>query len=580
MMLLDIESILSDCDILEDICVLECKNFKTQKYERIFKGQLIINDEKKISIIICIPEKWYRDLVDIYIEDYDKIEFLPHIDNKGKLCLFELEGILIDQNLPGILLQSLFRARDILADGFSKNNAEDFIKEFELYWCQLPEIRMLNFVVPVGDCCKIVKCTLKKHPQRKREKQFEYLKRIHSSTIYVGETVDVLKRWKLGKTSIINAAYFIITPAVKIFPPDIRKPVSLAFLNELLKYVSSKDIVNILPSLSKNKVIIFEIRQPMGILNFIGFLVEDGRLEKSDGTYSLSSVSRLQPLAVHRSDKKYLMMRAAQPDINAKKKILVVGCGSIGGYLTYELAKIGFEDITIVDDDYLFEENIFRHILGMEYVSKYKCVAMEEYIRKNIPEVSIKSLVAKFEDAVLDEDIGLKDYDMIISATGNHNLNRWLNSYVFNHRIDVPIIYAWNEVYGIGNHIAYFRYGNNGCYECLFGRDEITGELYDKSSYCEPGQKIVQNVGGCGKTYVPYGDMISLKTALMCTEIIRDVLSGELVDNLLVSVKGDDSFFKAQGLKTSGRYLRQKECVKKLIGKQISNVECGVCGGN
>lgn len=66
-MLLDIESILSDCDILEDICVLECKNFKTQIYERIFKGQLIINDEKKISIIICIPEKWYRDLVDIYI---------------------------------------------------------------------------------------------------------------------------------------------------------------------------------------------------------------------------------------------------------------------------------------------------------------------------------------------------------------------------------------------------------------------------------------------------------------------------------------------------------------------------------
>lgn len=368
MMLLDIESILSDCDILEDICVLECKNFKTQNYERIFKGQLIINDEKKISIIICIPEKWYRDLVDIYIENYDKIEFLPHIDNKGKLCLFELEGILIDQNLPGILLQSLFRARNILEDGFSKNNAEDFIKEFELYWCQLPGIRMLNFVVPVGDCCKIVKCTSKKPTQRKKEKQFEYLKRVHSSTIYVGENVDVLKRWKLGKTSIINAAYFIITPAVKIFPPDIRKPVSLAFLNELLKYVSSKDISNTLPSLSKNKVIIFEIKQPMGIINFIGFLVEDGRLEKNDGTYSLSSVSRLQPLAVHRSDKRYLMMRAAQPDINDKKKILVVGCGSIGGYLIYELAKIGFEDITIVDDDYLFEENIFRHILGMECV--------------------------------------------------------------------------------------------------------------------------------------------------------------------------------------------------------------------
>lgn len=580
MMLLDIESILSDCDILEDIGALECKNFKAQNYESIFKARLIINKEKKIPIVICIPEKWYRDLVDIYIEDYEKIEFLPHIDNKGKICLFELEGVLIDQNLQGILLQSLFRAKNILVDGFSRSNAEDFIKEFELYWCQLPGIRGLNFVVPAAECCQMVKCILKTPSQRKKEKQSEYLKRVHSSPIYVGKDVDDLKRWKLEKASIINAAYFVISPDVDMYPPDIRKPVSLEFLNDLLKYVSSKDISNILQGLSKNKVIIFAIKQPKGILNFVGFLAEDGRLEKNDDRYFLSSVSRLQPLAVHRSDKKYLMMRAAQPDINSKKKILVIGCGSIGGYLTYELVKTGFEDITIVDDDYLFAENIFRHILGMEYVSKYKCVAMEEYIRKNIPEVSIKSLVAKFEDAVLDEDISLEDYDMIISATGSHNLNRWLNSYIFNHKIDVPIIYAWNEVYGIGNHIAYFKYGNSGCYECLFARNEITGELYDKSSYCEPGQAIVQNVGGCGKTYVPYGDMISLKTVLMCIEVIGDAFSGKLVENLLVSAKGDESFFKAQGLKTSGRYLRQKESIKKLTGEQISNIECGVCGGN
>lgn len=184
MMLLDIKLILSDCDVLEDVSALECKSFKAQSYESLFKARLIINEEKKIPIIICISEKWYRDLIDIYIENYEKMEFLPHIDNRGKLCLFELEGVLIDQNLQGILLQSLFRAKKILADGFSRDNAEDFIKEFELYWCQLPGIRRSNFVVPVAECCQIVKCTLKKPSQRKKEKQFEYLKRVHSSTIY------------------------------------------------------------------------------------------------------------------------------------------------------------------------------------------------------------------------------------------------------------------------------------------------------------------------------------------------------------------------------------------------------------
>lgn len=169
MMLLDIESILSDCDILEDIDALECKNFKAQNYESIFKARLIINEKKKIPIVICIPEKWYRDLVDIFIENYDKIEFLPHVDKKGKLCLFELEGVLIDQNLQGILLQSLFRTKDILSDGFLRNNAEDFLDEFELYWCQLPGIRALNFVVPLVECSQIVKCTFKNHHNVKKK---------------------------------------------------------------------------------------------------------------------------------------------------------------------------------------------------------------------------------------------------------------------------------------------------------------------------------------------------------------------------------------------------------------------------
>jgi hypothetical protein len=230
-----------------------------------------------------------------------------------------------------------------------------------------------------------------------------------------------------------------------------------------------------------------------------------------------------------------------------------------------------------VDDDILSEENIFRHILGMEYVSKYKCVAMAEYIRKNIPEVSIKSLSEKIEEVVIEGDICLEDYDMIISATGNHNLNRWLNSYIIEHRVAKPVIYAWNEVYGIGNHVAYFKYGNEGCYECLFGRNEETGELYDKSAYCDAGQKIVQNTGGCGKSFVPYGDMISLKTVLMCLSIVRDVFSGKVEDNILVSMKGDEGYFRQQGLATSGRYLRQKEDVKKLKGNQFKNMECSVC---
>lgn len=573
-----LESILADCEILENICVLKGNSFKAQFYKMIFESILIVGEQQRIPIVICVPENWRQNLIDIYIQNYGDLIFMPHIEKNGKMCLFEKEGILIDQNLPGIVLQSIFRARDILAEGLARANFEDFIEEFELYWCQLSNCRLTHFVVPKVKNSKIVKGTIESVQHRKKEKQSAYLKRLHSKPIYVAENPEILNRWKLGKASIVNSAYFALYPKTIFFPPDIRKEVSLEYLNDLLQLLPLKDAEKILPKLGKNKIIIFEINQPQGNVNYLGFFIEGGKLERNQDGYYLKDVYNLQPLAIHRADKKYLMMRTDDIDIEInRKKILVIGCGSIGGYLICELAKTGYEDITIVDDDILSEENIFRHILGMEYVSKYKCVALEEYIQKNIPEVSIKSLAEKIEDAVIDEDICLEDYDMIISATGNHNLNRWLNSYIIEHRIMKPVIYAWNEVYGIGNHVACFKYGNEGCYECLFGRNEETGELYDKSAYCDAGQKIVQNIDGCGKSFVPYGDMISLKTVLICLSIVRDVFGGKVDDNILVSMKGDESYFRQQGLATSGRYLRQKEDVKKLTGKQFKNIECSVC---
>ncbi|MBS7217724.1 MAG: ThiF family adenylyltransferase [[Clostridium] spiroforme] len=580
-MVFDIKSILENCNIVDKISFWGNNVFKQITYDIIFQCRLIVDEDNKMSIIVCIPKKWKQNLIDIYIKDLKKIAFLPHVDYKGKLCLFETEGVLIDQNLPGILTQSLFRAKKILEEGISGKNHEDFIKEFELYWAQLPSCRRAYFVTPTIENSQNVKCILKIVSQRKNEKESEYLKRMNSSPIYIGKDPESLKRWNIESTGILNAAYFVVSSQNNIFPPDIRKPVSIDYLNNLLKLIPEEIVFELLSRLSQKKVIVFAIKQPIGITNYMGFFIKGGRLEQDQEKYSLKNIEYLQPLEVKRSDKKYLMKRTLEKEWNiGKKRILVAGCGSIGGHLIYQLAKAGYEDITIVDDDILTEENVFRHILGMEYVSSYKCVALEKYIRKNIPEVSIKSLVEKFEDAVIEGDLELNNYDLIISAIGNHNINRWINSFIMGHKINTPVIYAWNEVYGIGNHIAYFNYNNEACYECLFGRNEENGELYDKSAYCAPGQKIAQNIGGCGKNYIPYGDVISIKTVLICLDVVDAVFEHKIEENLLVSLKGDSHYFKKNGLKLSNRYYGQTENIKKLMGSQFVNKKCGVCNGS
>ena len=460
----ELKRILQESDVIKNVSIIKEAKLFENVYQTVLQGELVINERESFVVYIAVPEKWYRDLVDIYVADYNELAYIPHIDNKGKLCLFETEGILIDQNLPGIMMQSLLRAQTILKQGFSGENKNDFINEFELYWAQLKDCRIAHLAVETDRKNRIVKGGIKKSSKRKKEKQIEYIKRCKKAPIYIGENVESLKRWNLEKTPVMNIAYFVIYSEKYIFPPDIRKKLSIDYLNALLHFVSEGELASIMPRSRQDRIVVFEIHQPSGQTHLVGMYIKGGMLKET----SLEKVEELQPLLMERADKKFLMKRVTEQDSeNYKNRILIIGCGSIGGHVICELAKAGYEDLTIVDYERLTEENIFRHVLGMEYVNRYKCEALNIYIQKNIPEVKITTLAEKIEDAITEEDINFEDYNLIISAAGNHNLNRWINSWIQNNKIKVPVVYLWNEVYGIGNHAAYIKYGNCGCYECF-----------------------------------------------------------------------------------------------------------------
>lgn len=364
-------------------------------------------------------------------------------------------------------------------------------------------------------------------------------------------------------------------PVVKEMLPKVREKIGYVFQDSDSQLFMSTVFEDVAFAPRNYGLLETEVEQRVShALEQIHMYIKGGMLKET----SLEKVEELQPLLMERADKKFLMKRVTEQDSeNYKNRILIIGCGSVGGHVICELAKAGYEDLTIVDYEKLTEENIFRHVLGMEYVNRYKCEALNTYIQKNIPEVKITTLAERIEDAIIEEDIVFEDYNLIISETGNHNLNRWVNSWILDNKIEVPVVYLWNEVYGIGNHVAYIKYGNCGCYECFFDRDEETGELYDKTSYCKRGQIITESAGGCGKTYVPYGNLVSLKTMLLCLKMVKDIFEEKLDDNLLISLKGDNDYLEKHNLEISGRYLRQQERIKILTGKQFVNINCGVC---
>ena len=487
-----------------NIVIVDTTIFEGRSYQKLIECNLIAG-ERTIPIVIAIPENWQRVLIDIYIKQYMNFPFIPHIDVKGKICLFDMEGVLIDQNLCGIILQSIKRAKKIISKGLSGANKEDFINEFDLYWQQLPAVQMAKVDVPCVQNVGIVKYFVNTSKKRKKESYLKFMQRLRGSIIYVSQEIENLKRYyKEDKGSIRNAIYIKIKVDDFLYPPDARGTNLKEYFQKVLGYVNGEQLQTIISKIGSDKLVIFEVWQPNDTITFLGAIFEKVLFSFENGLCNLKSVNRIIPITVSRIDKMYLMTRSNEAiNILTDKKILLIGCGSVGSYIANELVKSGIEKMMLIDDDHLYEINVFRHLLGLEYVGQYKCVALQNFLEKNIPDLKILSLVADIEDAVQEGSIEFEDYDLIISATGSHNVNRWINKYMYLHKLSTPIVYAWNEVLGIGSHVAYIQYGNIGCYECFFGRDEDTDELYDRTSYCKPGQNIVQKVAGCGSSFIP-----------------------------------------------------------------------------
>lgn len=576
-----IEDILkSDINITKVQDVSFIKIYANKSYQYIFKFIYNIEDiNKDVSIVIGIPVDWDRKLIDTYIENYKNLKYIPHVGENGSLCLFDLEGILIDKNFKGLLYQTLTRLNKTLRDGLSEFNKNDFIEEFEQYWGRLPDVKILKSMISPTRYTKLVKYADNQNivKRKKREKFIDFIERKNKYKLVSSDLEKDFTLYK-GMNNIKNAVYIYVESEEYIYPPDWRKKLDIEYVNYLLKHKSldGAKIMDMINKCKRDLVLIFNINQPNDCTNMFGVIIKNYKIDEVSGDIKIQTALDLIPCWVTRCDKQFLLNRGGATLDIYRKKVLVIGCGSIGGYLINELVKSGVNFIDIVDEDLLKEENIYRHLLGMEYINEYKSKALVDYISKNIPSVNISSYIENVEDAISDENISFSEYDLIVSAVGNHNVNRWINKYVHVNKIQTPVVYLWNEALGIGNHVAFISTNNKGCYECFFGESE--DGIYDKTSYCERGQSFTKRVRGCGSSYLPFNSTNSITTAILGIDIIKKYFNNEIDKNFIISIKGDDYYLKKEGFKTSNRYNVQHENRIKVEGDKFKKEDCFNCG--
>jgi len=114
----------------------------------------------------------------------------------------------------------------------------------------------------------------------------------------------------------------------------------------------------------------------------------------------------------------------------AHPKPLIIGCGHIGSYLAFGLARMGVKEITICDHDLVEAHNLpnqfFAESLMAELVqdkpSLLKVVALQETIKYLVPTAKINIVPSRIEAA----NIKVQYYDVVFVCVDDMNVRKWI----------------------------------------------------------------------------------------------------------------------------------------------------------
>mgnify|MGYP004566976429 CR=1 FL=1 len=236
--------------------------------------------------------------------------------------------------------------------------------------------------------------------------------------------------------------------------------------------------------------------------------------------------NKFQRISFVKSDKDTILSRnRSRPEIGdlRTKKIALIGCGTIGGYLAELLiragAGMGTKSLDLFDHDRYGPQNFSRHTLSSSDFGKYKSEALKDSLK------SSTHLVAKIEAYKCGFPIMkpyLSHYDIVIDATGRAPVSKRLTK--VSREIDTKdrpiIVHGFNDGNGIASKV--FIDSSDGCYNCLCGDPAFYKNGIDLrfEKLLDVNPKKVS----CGNTYTPYDAAVSVMTAALMQEAVLSTL--------------------------------------------------------
>lgn len=509
------------------------------------------------------------NLPTIWLEDPEALGLLPHLDRE--ICYQEKEGLILDRRDPGrVLAFAVERAREVLLDGISGSNAEDFSAEFSAIWMRHQDLEMaLSLLDPGGQARSVIVLSTSK------------------TSTFVADDETTIRDFFGGRSlrrdrTIRRGLYLPLSDGVTVVPPpprgamwsprDVRDKLLPAMTS------SSRNLVSKLQGKRPNSIEYAFFSLPTGHggeslfgLKFVG----PDRHPWVKGAH----VRKIVPIGMRRFDRSFLVPRGGGVKSLASRRVLLIGCGSVGGVIAQGLSRSGVGALHLVDPQVLSEENTYRHVLGRSFWRSNKAESLAEFIRDNVPYVAVESFPHPIEQLIDSDKDFLVGYDLVAMALGDATLEMYLNEVLERSPSRPFALHSWVEPLGLGGHcLLTGTSGGGGCFECALTSldDPQEDRVRDRLSFAEPSQEFRRELDGCGSLHTPYAFGDAMRTATQAVQRGLSALLGREDFNTIESWKGSAQEFRANGFKTSPRFeLEEAELIKKQ--RWIQNPRCLTC---
>lgn len=272
---------------------------------------------------------------------------------------------------------------------------------------------------------------------------------------------------------------------------------------------------------------------------------------------------------LQRQDHEYLIKRTGGEPVT--RHVIIAGCGSIGSRVAEHLALAGVNKITLVDNDKFSPDNLGRHVLGKQSISKPKVNELATLLKERMPGVQIEARATSVQTVLAKGE--LAGADAIVLATGNSTLERSIARRAFREKWPSLIVSTSVEAAGLGGHAIAMRPGTPGCLDCLYTDPDTQHSLASmRTALMAPDQKVTRQLTGCG-AFTPYSALDATRTAILAAERVLTNVP------LYSRWAGEAVLAKAEGIQPSATYdaLRTRRIASDITPSEFAQPRCPCC---